>query len=89
MIHSSSAGNASDLTWFKSSYSSSGDGNDCVEVALDWWKSSYSSSSEIDSCIEIARTPATIHIRDSKQTHGPRLTLTPAAWGVFVGYAQN
>ncbi|MGW2640955.1 DUF397 domain-containing protein [Streptomyces sp. NPDC001348] len=23
-----------DLNWFKSSYSSSGDGNDCVEVAI-------------------------------------------------------
>ncbi|WCN00992.1 DUF397 domain-containing protein [Streptomyces sp. M92] len=25
---------ASTLVWFKSSYSSSGDGNDCVEVAI-------------------------------------------------------
>jgi hypothetical protein len=33
MIHKPSAGNASELEWFKSSYSSSGDGNDCVEVA--------------------------------------------------------
>ncbi|MCX4548216.1 DUF397 domain-containing protein [Streptomyces sp. NBC_01500] len=28
-----SAGRASGLMWVKSSYSSSGDGNDCVEVA--------------------------------------------------------
>ncbi|MGW1374954.1 DUF397 domain-containing protein [Streptomyces sp. NPDC002446] len=33
MIPKSPAGGASDLEWFKSSYSSSGDGNDCVEVA--------------------------------------------------------
>ncbi|MER7203016.1 DUF397 domain-containing protein [Streptomyces sp. CB01635] len=33
MTGKSSAWAASDLTWFKSSYSSSGDGNDCVEVA--------------------------------------------------------
>lgn len=33
MIHKPSAGDASELEWFKSSYSSSGDGNDCVEVA--------------------------------------------------------
>ncbi|MGW3657789.1 DUF397 domain-containing protein [Streptomyces sp. NPDC005151] len=33
MIHKPSAGDASELEWFKSSYSSSGDGNDCIEVA--------------------------------------------------------
>ncbi|MFH8476294.1 DUF397 domain-containing protein [Streptomyces sp. NPDC018000] len=33
MIHKPSAGDDSELEWFKSSYSSSGDGNDCVEVA--------------------------------------------------------
>ncbi|MEV6161094.1 DUF397 domain-containing protein [Streptomyces sp. NPDC052052] len=33
MISKPSAGNTSELEWFKSSYSSSGDGNDCVEVA--------------------------------------------------------
>ncbi|MGW1404581.1 DUF397 domain-containing protein [Streptomyces sp. NPDC002403] len=33
MIRKPSAGDTSELEWFKSSYSSSGDGNDCVEVA--------------------------------------------------------
>ncbi|MFD4944393.1 DUF397 domain-containing protein [Streptomyces sp. NPDC058239] len=33
MINKPSAGAASELEWFKSSYSSSGDGNDCIEVA--------------------------------------------------------
>lgn len=33
MIQKLSTGDASALEWFKSSYSSSGDGNDCVEVA--------------------------------------------------------
>ncbi|MET9657938.1 DUF397 domain-containing protein [Streptomyces sp. NPDC006510] len=33
MINKPSAGDASEREWFKSSYSSSGDGNDCVEVA--------------------------------------------------------
>ncbi|MFG2113728.1 DUF397 domain-containing protein [Streptomyces sp. NPDC048718] len=41
-----------DLAWFKSSYSS-GDGDDCVEVALSWRKSSYSSGSDGD-CVEVA-----------------------------------
>ncbi|MFJ6696072.1 DUF397 domain-containing protein [Streptomyces sp. NPDC091272] len=33
MIRKLSAGNGSELEWFKSSYSSSSDPNDCVEVA--------------------------------------------------------
>ncbi|MYT15621.1 protein of unknown function (DUF397) [Streptomyces sp. SceaMP-e96] len=33
MIRKPSAGDAAELEWFKSSYSDSGDGNDCVEVA--------------------------------------------------------
>ncbi|MFE2214673.1 DUF397 domain-containing protein [Streptomyces canus] len=51
-----------ELGWFKSSYSSSGDG-DCVEVAL---------------------TPATIHVRDSKNRQGPHLTLSPTPWADFL-----
>ncbi|MER5934913.1 DUF397 domain-containing protein [Streptomyces sp. NPDC002054] len=41
----------SGLRWFKSSYSS-GEGDDCVEVALSWHKSSYSGS-EGDDCVEV------------------------------------
>ena len=33
MIRKTSVGNSSEPAWFRSSYSSSGDGNDCVEVA--------------------------------------------------------
>nr|WSW68888.1 DUF397 domain-containing protein [Streptomyces sp. NBC_00995] len=33
MIDKPSAVDAAELSWFRSSYSSSGDGNDCVEVA--------------------------------------------------------
>jgi hypothetical protein len=72
----------SELSWFKSSYSS-GDGDDCVEVALTWHKSSYSSGGDGD-CVEIATTPHTIHIRDSKNPTGPTLTLSPTAWAGFL-----
>ena len=72
----------SDLAWFKSSYSSSGDG-DCVEVALSWHKSSYSSSASGD-CVEVATCPSTIHIRDSKNTQGPQLALAPRTWTEFI-----
>ncbi|MFF3875316.1 DUF397 domain-containing protein [Streptomyces sp. NPDC001978] len=64
MIHETSVGGVSDLNWFKSSYSSNGD---------------------VDDCVEIATTPTTIHIRDSKNTAGPRLGFTPAVWTDFVG----
>jgi hypothetical protein len=59
MIRKPSSGDASDLAWFKSSYSSGNDG---------------------ESCVEVANTPRTIHIRDSKQSDGPHLTLAPHAW---------
>ncbi len=34
MIRKISAGDAAELTWFKSSYSDGTDGNSCVELAL-------------------------------------------------------
>ncbi|MFI1422987.1 DUF397 domain-containing protein [Streptomyces sp. NPDC020731] len=34
MIRKTTAGDASGLAWFKSSYSSGNDGNSCVELAL-------------------------------------------------------
>lgn len=56
---------------------------------LVWFKSSYSDSSNPSDCVEIATTPATIHVRDSKQTAGPRLQLSPEAWADFVSYASE
>ncbi|GAA2482862.1 DUF397 domain-containing protein [Actinocorallia cavernae] len=55
---------------------------------LTWFKSSYSSGNDGNSCVELAVTPDTIHVRDSKNTDGPRLTLTPEAWAEFVPYAS-
>ena len=68
MIRKTTAGDASELAWFKSSYSSGNDGNSCVELAL---------------------TPSTVHVRDSKNIDGPRLTLAPTAWADFVAYASE
>ncbi|MEU9053812.1 DUF397 domain-containing protein [Streptomyces sp. NPDC048384] len=34
MIRKASAGDASELAWFKSSYSSGNDGESCVEIAI-------------------------------------------------------
>ncbi|MFD4574840.1 DUF397 domain-containing protein [Streptomyces sp. NPDC058417] len=76
-----------ELAWFKSSYSSSGDG-DCVEVALSWHKSTYSSGGDGD-CVEVAQCPDQIHVRDSKDKRGAQLALSPAAWTEFVVHAAR
>ncbi|GAA2246143.1 toxin [Streptomyces ruber] len=73
--------------WFKSSYSSGGDG-DCIEVALSWHKSTYSSGSG-DDCVEVANCPGTVHVRDSKVARGAQLTLAPLAWTAFLSYATQ
>lgn len=70
------------LDWFKSSYSGSEGGN-CLEVAYDWRKSSYSSD-EGGACVEVAAHPAAVHVRDSKVSDGPVLTVAPAAWAAFA-----
>ncbi|MFF3640055.1 DUF397 domain-containing protein [Streptomyces sp. NPDC002564] len=89
MIRTHSAGDTSELEWFKSSYSDSNDPNDCVEVALRWRKSSYSDSSDPNDCVEIATCPDTVHIRDSKNVPGPQLAVPSAAWSLFVAYASQ
>ncbi|MFB7517723.1 DUF397 domain-containing protein [Streptomyces sp. NPDC056144] len=79
--------NTADLSWFKSSYSGPEGGN-CLEVAYEWRKSSYSSA-EGGECIEVAVHPTAIHLRDSKNTEGPQLAVTPATWSSFVSYAAT
>ncbi|GGV77358.1 DUF397 domain-containing protein [Streptomyces griseoloalbus] len=68
MIRKTIAGDASELAWFKSSYSGGNDGNSCVELAL---------------------TPGTVHVRDSKNTEGPRIAFAPDTWAAFVPYASE
>ncbi len=55
---------------------------------LVWFKSSYSSGSG-DDCVEVALAPSTIHIRDSKNTQGPQLTLSLTTWSAFLTYAGS
>ncbi|POX39523.1 DUF397 domain-containing protein [Streptomyces sp. Ru73] len=74
-----------ELGWFKSSYSGS-QGDSCVEVALSWRKSTYSGS-QGDDCVEVAACPDTVHVRDSKDKAGPRLTVGAPAWRAFVAYS--
>lgn len=63
---------------------SAGDG-----IGLDWFKSSYSDSSDGHDCVEVATTPGTVHVRDSKNTQGPRLAFTEAQWATFVTYTSR
>lgn len=56
---------------------------------LTWFKSSHSDSSNGHDCVEVATTPRAIHVRDSKNTDGPHLSLAPNAWADFVTYATS
>ncbi|MGP3922662.1 DUF397 domain-containing protein [Streptomyces sp. 8N616] len=55
---------------------------------LVWFKSSYSDSGGGE-CVEVAVRPgAAVHIRDSKEPHGPVLAFEPSAWADFIGYVS-
>ncbi|MGH4032776.1 DUF397 domain-containing protein [Actinomycetota bacterium Odt1-20B] len=58
-------------------------------LELDWFKSSYSDSSDVNDCVEVATCPTTIHVRDSKNTQGPSLSVTPAAWTDFLTFTAR
>ncbi|MBT2525390.1 DUF397 domain-containing protein [Streptomyces sp. ISL-99] len=59
-----------------------------MSTDLNWFKSSYSGSQGGD-CVEVATSPRTIHIRDSKDTTRPALTLSPTTWSAFVAAYRN
>ncbi|MEU9124622.1 DUF397 domain-containing protein [Streptomyces sp. NPDC048506] len=56
---------------------------------LPWFKSSYSSD-QGGACVEVATCSSprpTVHVRDSKDPHGPTLTLSAGAWAAFLTLA--
>jgi hypothetical protein len=55
---------------------------------LAWFKSSYSGSGGGD-CVEVAAPIGTVHVRDSKDAHGPRLTFASAQWSAFVSLTRD
>jgi uncharacterized protein DUF397 len=59
-------------------------------ATLDWFKSSYSSNDGPD-CVEVAiATPdVTVHVRDSKDKQGARLTFSDASWTEFVAFTAE
>ncbi|MFI2670637.1 DUF397 domain-containing protein [Streptomyces albidoflavus] len=51
--------------------------------ALEWTKSSYSSN--VSNCVEVASLPTGDRaLRDSKNPHGPALTVTTTPYATFV-----
>ncbi|MFE9723048.1 DUF397 domain-containing protein [Streptomyces sp. NPDC005794] len=53
---------------------------------LDWFKSSYSTGSGGE-CVEVATPTGAVHVRDSKNTSGPSLTVSPEARIGFIASA--
>ncbi|WP_329219552.1 DUF397 domain-containing protein [Streptomyces sp. NBC_01485] len=54
-----------------------------TEVVSPFWKSSYSGAE--NACVEVADTRAGGRaVRDSKQAHGPLLTVSREGWHSFV-----
>lgn len=53
-----------------------------------WFKSSYSTGSGGE-CIEVAVRPATVHVRDSKDTTRAALAVEPTAWAAFIEFAAR
>ncbi|MEU4108041.1 DUF397 domain-containing protein [Streptomyces sp. NPDC027717] len=50
---------------------------------LRWLKSSYSGG-DGGECVEVAAGCAAVHVRDSKESSGPRLAFARDAWAGFV-----
>jgi hypothetical protein len=59
-----------------------------MSTELAWFKSSYSND-EGGACVEVAASPATVHVRDSKDEAGPQLAFGPGVWAGFVAFAAG
>ncbi|MEU7718377.1 DUF397 domain-containing protein [Streptomyces tibetensis] len=55
---------------------------------LTWIKSSYSGNDGPD-CVEVAIAQPSIHIRDSKNKDGSRLSFTDGAWSEFLEFTAG
>lgn len=78
-----------DAQWIKSSRSS-GNGGQCVEVALNLvgahWRKSSRSTDGGGNCVEVAdNLPNIVGVQDSKDPSGPALAVKPGVWAAFAG----
>lgn len=69
-------GNCLEARWTAGSHCDSGA---CLEAR--WQKSSHSNGHSM--CLE-ARQDGTVQVRDSKDTGGPVLSVSPSAWADFL-----
>ncbi|UAX55684.1 DUF397 domain-containing protein [Streptomyces sp. A144] len=61
---------------------------DVLTQPLVWKKSSYSSG-EGGQCVEVAQTAGAVHVRDSKRSTGPVLTVALTEWTAFLRMAAE
>ncbi|MFF8413828.1 DUF397 domain-containing protein [Streptomyces omiyaensis] len=54
-----------------------------MSTDLNWFKSSYSSG-QGGECVEVAACVHSVHVRDSKDTTIPSLSVSPDAWDAFL-----
>ncbi|KAA6218990.1 DUF397 domain-containing protein [Streptomyces filamentosus] len=54
-----------------------------MSTDLNWFKSSYSSG-QGGECVEVATGVHLVHVRDSKDTALPSLSVSPSAWDAFL-----
>ncbi|MEU6536882.1 DUF397 domain-containing protein [Streptomyces sp. NPDC047000] len=59
-----------------------------VATELAWSKSTHSSGEGGD-CVEVATCRHTVHVRDSKDTNRPSLTVGSETWSTFLGFAAD
>ncbi|MCT9005532.1 DUF397 domain-containing protein [Streptomyces rhizosphaerihabitans] len=79
------------LNWQKSSFSGSGDGNACLELATipaDWQKSSFSGGGEGNDCVEVAATPRTVQLRES-DTPATHLSTAPGPLAQLLHHIKS
>lgn len=54
------------------------------------WRKSSRSSSSGGACVEVANNlPGIVAIRDSKDQHGPILTVAPTVWSAFADLVRS
>ena len=56
--------------------------------AVTWRKSSYSGNNG-GNCVEVGSVPGAVLVRDTKDTHGPALSLSMHTWREFAGRIKN
>jgi uncharacterized protein DUF397 len=59
-----------------------------VNSELAWFKSSYSTG-QGGECVEVAACPHTVHVRDSKDTTRPSLSVPRETWAPFVEFTAR